>query len=115
MKCVAFASIDDQEVYWNGFSYIIQQPEFSDARVMIQFYEAIDEYESIIERLRAELDTLRVFVGEESLFGNAVSMLAVPVYKGNEKDLMIGIVGPLRMDYRKGLSILNSIQSLYTS
>src|SRR3989338_3493293 len=43
MKCVAFASIDDQEVYWNGFSYIIQQPEFSDARVMIRFYEAIDE------------------------------------------------------------------------
>ncbi|MBU0597058.1 hypothetical protein KJ641_01530 [Patescibacteria group bacterium] len=97
-----------KSVYYTGISNLFSQPEFRD-------YAHTIAISSIFDRCEEQMDDLyeivkdnktRILVGSKNPLGNACSILACRL---NKNDLFV-ILGPMRMDYSNGLTMLNYIQ-----
>lgn len=102
--------ISGPNVYYTGTSYLYSQPEFEDAKETIQVSEVFDNFEDHVTELfdLVPQGQERIFIGSENPFGGNISTIVVKI----NDDVLFGFVGPMRMDYKKNLSLIEYIQSL---
>lgn len=110
-----FAGFPDDELFYkSGIREVLQEPEFSDPRLMQEFGALMDTIED--ELLQGfDLDALdepQTFIGTENPiriarpYGMIVSSFATPF----EKESIIALIGPKRMDYRHDLMLLKQFR-----
>ncbi len=101
-----------RDVYLHGRNYIIDYQEFQDLKKLkdlLTLFEAVDVLYDIFWRdLRDRVD---VFIGEEIGIPELreCSMLISYCGKVEEKETRLGLVGPMRMDYAKNITLLEEI------
>ena len=106
----AISEIDKREAYVEGSANILKFPEYNNIekiREFLGFFEDKDSVENMINAL-SEVKTgdVSVFIGDENpveeLKNNSV---VISTYKvGKNMTGVIGVVGPMRMDYSKVVS-----------
>lgn len=106
----AISEIDKREVFMEGSTNILRHPEYNDIEKIKQILGYFADKSSIDSLLRT-LPSLKegevsVFIGDENpveeLKNNSV---VLSTYKaGNNMTGIIGVVGPMRMDYAKVVS-----------
>ena len=98
--------------YYTGFTYLFVQPEFLNKDYLMNVGESLDATE---ENLHTRLPKLReginVFIGDETGFTAPCAFIASPSVNKNENS-MIGILGPMRMDYNKNCGLLSYVYEL---
>lgn len=106
---IAFATIpENNRTYYMGLSNLLKQPEFvqdmSQASKVIEIMER--GFLSVLKDLSID-DKIRIFIGKENIVSNiqSCSMLAVK-YNCNGYPGVIGILGPMRMDYSFNIAAL---------
>ncbi|PIT90175.1 MAG: hypothetical protein COU22_03650 [Candidatus Komeilibacteria bacterium CG10_big_fil_rev_8_21_14_0_10_41_13] len=102
---VAFS---DNNLYYTGLSNLFSQPEFNDQSVIYNLSLIIDHLDQVMARLFGEVEATVVRLGSNNPFGQQCSVLLSPWHLNKEKGVM-GILGPMRMDYERNLSLLNFI------
>lgn len=110
---VAFAKVPHKaQVYYVGLSNALKQPEFQgDPRLVSGVAEVLEEHlSSILERIEVDAD-IRYYIGDEHLLPQIPSCsLIVTEYalrpagrigagRADGEKGVIGILGPMRMDY----------------
>lgn len=97
--------IDDSgEVKHIGLNKVLRKPEFSTRNAVLAIIEELDRFEKYAQDLEKEIkDELEVFIGSENPFfeNREFSMLASRPDCG-----FIALIGPMRMNYRKNLKLL---------
>jgi len=88
--------------YITGFSNILSQPEFVGMGRLQNLSLALDNLESILEKVFDEIKDTEVFVGPDNIFSEYLSAITSPFSKG-----IIGILGPTRMNYKRNLGLIN--------
>lgn len=106
---VAFSSGD---IYYTGISNLFAQPEFNLSGWICSMSEIIDSLDNILSKLyftAGEAPEARI--GDTNPFGDLASSI---IFKAsfNRQDLLLGILCPLRMDYRRNLAIMNYLKEL---
>lgn len=98
-----------------GVHEALRQPELADSMFRARFGDIVDSFDedagSFFERL--DRDGVSVFIGKENPIMKArdFSML-VSRFRTPSEEGVIVIVGPKRMDYRRGLDVLNALNNL---
>ncbi len=109
---LVFFSIRDGESYCTGFSYLCEKPEFEDRRFAAVISHAVDRIDELASSLfdRAT-DEPQVLIGRNNIFSDRGSTIfikfEIPEYEG-----IFGIVGAMRMEYEKNISILSKTKHI---
>lgn len=108
---------DNDQVFWQGLSYLVQEPEFLERSLLL---EASRQIEQIYSIFLGDIDFVddnlfRVFIGDEESFLDLedLSFLVSPL--NESKDDFIGFLGPVRMDYKKNIRLLKVAKDIYDS
>lgn len=106
---VAFSSSD---IYYTGISNLFAQPEFNLSGWIYTMSEVIDSLDNILSKLyftASEAPEIRI--GDTNPFGDLASSIILKA-NFNQQDLLLGILCPLRMEYRRNLGLMIHIKNL---
>jgi heat-inducible transcriptional repressor len=104
-----------------GMSYVVSQPEFRrDPRKAQQLLRGLDAEELFLKQVRQDLASasgVRVRIGHEVQVPglDGCSYVTAPFAVGQDVVGGVGVLGPTRMDYRKGRSIVEAMGRCVTS
>jgi heat-inducible transcriptional repressor len=90
------AALGEADTYYTGLSHLFSQPEFRDWQRVVSLTEVLDRLDGALLQVRTvRLDDPRVLLGSDCPFGQAAGAVLLSVDSS-----MIGVLGPLRMDYQ---------------
>ncbi len=109
---------DRREVYIEGASTIIGVPEFSDIRRLKELFEAFERKEKLLGLLDRSLEDegIHVIIGAETGFQEMrdVSIITSIYRIGPRNRGILGVMGPIRMDYSRIIPIVDKTAKTVT-
>ncbi|MBI2637363.1 MAG: hypothetical protein HYW88_00545 [Candidatus Sungbacteria bacterium] len=104
---------DDELFYKAGISEAFQEPEFDDRSALKEFSELADFIDEEIRGIFEPRDFKKpkAFIGHENPIKEArnYGMIISSVKTPHEKETLVAILGPKRMNYRKNISLLECL------
>ena len=106
---VAFAP---NNVFYTGISHLFSKPEFQNHEQVVSLSEVIDHMDDVMSRLHTRIDDdISVLLGSDNPFGNNCASILTMAKIGNAAGV-IGLLGPMRMDYRRNVAFMKFIKQL---
>jgi transcriptional regulator of heat shock response len=104
----AFAGVNEADTFYTGISQLFAQPEFKDWQRVVSLTEILDRLDETLLKLRRRpVASVEILVGSDCPFGKACSAILIAP-KGN----LLGILGPVRMDYQHAVGLLTTVADL---
>jgi heat-inducible transcriptional repressor len=105
------------DVYYTGLTYLFSQPEFLNPGYVHELSAVIDHLdEAMAEVFKQPLTkNVEVFLGEDNPFGKDCSVLYTTIRLETNQPGILGILGPLRLDYAGNIARLKYARSLFPS
>ena len=108
-----FWAFHKNDLYYTGLANLFSQPEFKQVNAVCDMSGIIDRLEEIIDDIFEELkEGEQVMIGTKNPFGNFLSTVLVK-YKHNGRSGLLGIIGPMRMDYGRNLALVKFIKNKF--
>ncbi len=108
-----FWAFHKNDLYYTGLSNLFSQPEFKQATVVCDVSGIIDRLEEIIDEIFEDLEEgEQVLIGDDNPFGNFLSTVLIK-YKHNNSHGLLGILGPMRMNYERNLALVEFIKKKF--
>jgi len=115
----AFDDTDDRELFIEGKIKILDAPEFSNIEKMKGLLQTLEEKGFLLRLLDQSLKTpgVQIVIGSEfDRLGMAECSLVTATYgMADSPRGTLGVIGPMRMDYSKVISIVDYTAQLLTS
>ncbi len=106
---MAIIAFDSRSSYYTGVSNLFSKPEFSDLAILKTLSGLVDRFDEVMgeifERVPREP---QVMIGEENPFGKNMAAIMVKCRLPSNHIGILGLVGPVRMDYAKNLGLVES-------
>lgn len=96
-----------ESFYYTGLSNLFSQPEFKDPQVVYDISLVIDHLDQVMVKIFGEIKETTVRIGSANPFGEQTSVILTP---WRSKSGLMGILGPMRMDYEKNLGLLKFVE-----
>lgn len=110
---VVFWAFHKNSLYYTGVSNLFQQSEFSISNLVYDVSLVIDRMEEIIADIYENIPfEPQVYLGQDNPFGSIFSSIMFK-YDRDNKTGLIGILGPMRIDYEKNISIFNYLYNKF--
>jgi len=93
--------------YYTGLSNLFSQPEFKDPAVVYDLGLVIDHLDQVMAKMFGRINEISVKIGSQNPFGEQTSVILTPWHS---QDGLMGILGPMRMDYEKNLGLLKFVE-----
>lgn len=108
-KLLVFVAFDHNDVYYTGISMLFSQPEFTSPDRVYDISRVVDHMDEVIEGLfgtfaGSEVD-VAILVGDRNPFHKESSVIIAPCIC-HERFGLIGLIGPIRMDYEINLALM---------
>ncbi|MDH7481831.1 MAG: heat-inducible transcriptional repressor HrcA [Armatimonadota bacterium] len=111
----ALVAATDSEVFIDGTSHILKQPEFSRTEKLTMILDALEKRKVLFQVLSTALlgKDVTVIIGEENQFCELsdCSFVTANYHIGDRVCGSIGVVGPTRMDYRRAVAAVELMAS----
>lgn len=96
-------------VYYTGLSNIFAKPEFTDHDSVVGISRIIDHLDEVMAHISDSLDDdISVLLGSDNPFGDECATVLTITRSG----VVIGMLGPMRMDYGANIAFLKHIKNL---
>ncbi len=110
----AFAAVDDQsEIYVDGTSNVLAQPEFDDMDRMRALFRTFEQKSRLVKILNACIsgDGLRIVIGSENADPELRELTLVTAgYPVDGRTLFgVGVIGATRMEYARVISLVDHV------
>ncbi len=114
----AIVASEPEWSYYTGVSNLFSKPDFQTLELVETLSEIVDRFDEVIFSLFGVVpDEPVILIGSKNPFGNGMSAMLVRYKVAPEQRGLLGLVGPLRMNYSKNLALLNRakyvIDSMY--
>ncbi len=107
----ALTGIGEQKIFIKGHANILSEPEFSDIQKMKALFKAFEDKSTIVEILDKAMESpgTSVLLGRDfpMKYLRDIGIVASPYGVDDVNIGTIGIVGPMRMDYPKVISLVD--------
>lgn len=97
------------DFYYTGLANLFIQPEFNDQACLYNLSLTIDHLDKVMAELFEEVKEVSVKIGSGNPFGQDCSVILTPWHFKNRHGIL-GILGPMRMDYQHNLGLVNFIR-----
>ncbi|MBN3038306.1 MAG: heat-inducible transcription repressor HrcA [Candidatus Omnitrophica bacterium] len=108
---LAFGGLQKDELYLEGTSCILKQPEFQNAQKLQAIFRAFEKQEPLLSIIKRGLDVdgVRVYIGKEGLCEDIQECsLVLSNFKIEDRYFgTLGVIGPRRMCYAKVISAVD--------
>ncbi len=105
-------AFSDNDFYYTGLTNLLNQPEFKDQTVVYNLSQVIDHLDKILmENFDSLGKEIRVLIGKENPFGSFGSAIFTRLMF-SKKYILIGILGPIRMNYKQNLALIKEVREL---
>ncbi len=105
---IAFSKND---FYYTGLSYLFRQPEFEDRSLIYNLSEIVDHLDEKMKDIFDKIEETEILIGDNNPFGDKCAVIFDKIKIDNQK-IIIGLLGPLRMDYNRNLGLIKFIKKL---
>ncbi|TAL50835.1 hypothetical protein EPN81_01605 [Patescibacteria group bacterium] len=103
----AIVAIDPKWTYYTGVSNLFRKPDFHDPDVMQELSAMVDQFDEVLQRMYHQLpEGPQVFIGSSNPFGQEMATILVRYDVDDHTQGLLGLVGPLRMDYSRNLALI---------
>lgn len=103
----ALIAVDPSWSFCAGVSNLLQKPDFQNLEALQSISMLIDQFDEVIHQMYASLpDEPQVFIGSHNPFGEQMTTIIVRYRLGEGSEGLLGLIGPLRMDYSKNLALV---------
>ncbi len=114
VKCIydVMSEIDGGELRYSGINNLLNYPEYSDTQQLGKLLGTLEDQDEILNLVSdAAGDDINVLIGSESSVKvmNNSSLVFKPIKKNGRTVGVIGVLGPLRMDYKNVLRTIDEI------
>jgi len=107
-----FWAFHKHDLYYTGISNLLHQPEFRETNLIYDISEVIDRVDEIIGSIFNDLKYgPQILIGSKNPFG-AYCGTVVAKYKLGDNIGLVGILGPIRMNYEKNLALVKFINNI---
>jgi len=114
----AFASIDETDVFIEGKTNILNEPEFSNISKMTDLFRAFEQKATMVRLLNKFIDPkgVRIAIGSESQVQEMETCSLVTSTYGCEGTVWgaLGVIGPRRMNYSRIIPLVDYSARLLT-
>jgi len=110
---VVFWAFHKNSLYYTGVSNLFQQSEFSNSNLVYDVSLVIDRMEEVIADIYDKIPFQpQVYLGQDNPFGSIFSSIMFK-YDRDNKTGLIGILGPMRINYEKNIGIFNYLYNKF--
>jgi heat-inducible transcriptional repressor len=103
----AIVAFDPRRSYYTGVSNLFQKPDFQDLAVVQSLSTLIDRFDEVMAQIFEAISREpQVMIGHENPFGRDIAAIMVKYRLPNARIGLIGLIGPMRMNYGKNLGLL---------
>ncbi len=107
---VVFISFDKIRTYCTGMSNLYTKPEFNDKKLLSSISEVIDALDDIIEKSYSIIpDHPEILIGQKNYFSKECSTIIMR-YDAKKGKGVLGIMGSMRMNYSRNMSLIKAAQ-----
>lgn len=109
----AVVGFSPYDVYYTGLANLFNQPEFCHIDMVRSIGQVIDHLDEGMSQLyRAAPGQAQVRIGDNNPWGDNCAIIFTSFPLG-QKATLLGLLGPLRMDYNANLGRLNYVRGLF--
>lgn len=108
---------DKDNLYVEGASNVVGQPEFKDREKLTNFLCLLEERKALVEMISSQgiLEGIVIKIGKETLRTETQNLSVVTsTYQAGKVKGSIGVIGPTRMPYSKLVSVVDYTAKLLT-
>ena len=106
-------AFDPHWSYYAGVSNLFSKPDFHNLSQLQDLSELIDQFDDVIcDLFEVVSDEPCVMIGSENPFGASMSVIIVKYELSNRKDGLLGLIGPLRMDYARNIALIQQAREI---
>lgn len=110
---MAVVSFGPRQSYYLGVSNLFAKPDFNDVAMLQSLSLCLDGFERALAHVANELnDEPRIYLGATNPFGKEISSLLIRYTLPTQQTGVLGIVGPMRMDYGRNRHLLSIAHEL---
>ena len=103
----AIVTFDSDRSYYTGVSELFHKPDFNDLERVRSLSDLVDRFDEVMLSMSSLInDYPEVFIGTKNPFGDQMATVVVRYKLPNNKEGLLGLVGPIRMDYAKNLALI---------
>jgi len=102
-------TINESDIYIEGQTNLLDNPEFADVERMRRILQAFEDKSRMIRLLDETLKAssgIQIILGTEGELQEEMSLISSPYFRGNTPLGVLGVIGPLRMDYSRIIPIV---------
>lgn len=103
----AIMTFDSDRNYHTGVSKLFHKPDFKDLENVRFLSDLIDRFDEVMFQMSSLIsDYPEVFIGSQNPFGDKIASVVVRYKLPNNKEGLLGLIGPIRMDYSKNIALI---------
>ena len=95
-------------LYYTGLSNLLSQPEFARQDLVCAISATLDKLDEAMPQLLRLAKGRQVFLDQDSLLGRHTATIT-QTYRWQDRNGLIGLVGPLRLNYGRALGLLQTV------
>lgn len=96
-----------------GLSNLLRKPDFRTEESILKLAESLDQFDGALRTLLHKTDDdVQVILGEDNPFGSDLGSVVVRHRMPDGERGIMGIVGPMRMDYGRNIALLNKAKKM---
>jgi len=98
-------AFEKNDTYYTGLANLFSQPEFEDQARVVTISELIETFDQVLKTIYNNVHKIpEILIGNKGYFGAHCSFVVA-----KRENYLIGILGPLRMDYQKAYSLIKVV------
>lgn len=106
-----FLGLSDADTFYTGLSHLFAQPEFHEWSRVVTLGEVLDRLDDVLQRVRriATYHEPTALIGSACPFGHVCGAVVLTFPDGT----LVGLLGPMRMNYPEAMALLSASKELY--
>jgi len=100
-------------VHMAGVSNLFGKPDFADIEKVRELAKVVDKFNTVMTGMFDKVDSdVNIWIGSENPLGSNVSTMVAKYELPNGMTAVLGLVGPMRMNYQKNMRVLGEAKRL---
>jgi len=110
-----FVAFSPNDFYYTGLSNLFSQPEFAEQRLIYNLSRVIDHLDLVLGKIFGQIGSdIKIAVGKNNPIAHDCSAV-ITKYQVKNQQGILGILGPMRMDYQNNFSLIKYSQELISA
>jgi transcriptional regulator of heat shock response len=106
-------AFDPRWSYYTGVSNLFQKPEFQEDNLFHSISRFVDQFDDVLAQMfEATQEEQMVYIGSRNPFGDQMSTILIRYQVHDSRHGLLGLVGPLRMNYSKNIALMERAKEL---